>query len=227
MELEKARAIAEELKIPVQLGFALEPIIEIAGERFPLDKVSTAGRRAGLTPEMRFWQKVEKTDGCWFWLGARNSDGYGSFNIGNHGTGAHRIAYTLEVGNIPQGVSVLHSCDNRACVRPGHLFLGTQQDNVTDMMKKGRGNKASGDQNASRLYPGIHRWGPTHTLRLHPERQARGERVAKAKLTSTQVIEIRTQWKQGMSQHALARKFGVTLSCIHWIVSGKTWRHLL
>jgi len=193
-----------------------------------LDKASTVGRWAGLTPEMRFWQKVEKTDGCWFWLGGKNSDGYGSFNIGTHGTGAHRIAYTLEVGNIPRGISVLHSCDNRACVRPDHLFLGTQLDNVTDMMEKGRGNKASGNRNASRLHPGIHRWGPTHTLRLHPERQARGERVANAKLKESQIIEIRRRWKMGeASQHALAREYGVTLSAIHWIVIGRTWRHLL
>ncbi len=213
VELEKARAIAEEIKSPIQLGFPLEPAIEVAGERFRLDKVSTVGRAAGSTPGVRFWQKVQKTNGCWFWLGAKNSDGYGMFNLGNGGVSAHRIAYALCVGYIPPGVSVLHSCDNRACVRPDHLFLGTQLDNVTDMLKKGRGNKASGDRNASRLYPGIHHWGPNHTLRLHPERQARGERVAKAKLTAPQVVEIRAEWRQGISQHALAHKFEVTLSC--------------
>ena len=217
MELTRAREIAEEIKAPVQLGFPLEPVIEIAGECFSLRDVGA-----------RFWSKVKKTEGCWLWLGGKSSDGYGKFNIGNHDTNAHRVAYTLKVGNVPPGVSVLHSCDNPPCVRPEHLFLGTQLDNVTDMHKKGRGNKASGDRNASRLYPGIHHWGPNHTLRLHPERQARGERVGNAKLKESQVIEIRRRWKAGeASQHALAREYGVTLSTIHWIVIGRTWRHLL
>ncbi|MBA7608334.1 hypothetical protein ES703_15511 [subsurface metagenome] len=220
MELEKARAIAEEVKrLPAaQLEFALEPIIEIAGRRFLLDECV----------QRRFWTKVHKTGNCWLWLAGKSSDGYGSFSIGDHGTNAHRVAYALEVGSIPAGGSVLHKCDNRACVRPEHLFLGTQLDNVSDMFKKGRGNKASGDRNTSRLYPGIHRWGPTHMLRLHPERQARGERVANAKLKESQVIEIRRRWKMGeASQHALAREYGVTLSAIHWIVIDRTWRHLL
>lgn len=213
MELEKAKAIAEK-----QLELALEPMIEVRGESLYL-----------LGAQSRFWSKVHKSDGgCWLWAGARVSDGYGSMRVGQHALGAHRIAYVLQIGSIPVGVSVLHRCDNRACVRPDHLFLGSQNDNIADMIRKGRDNKASGDRNASRLYPGIHRWGPRHTLRLHPEQQARGERVANAKLKESQVIEIRRRWKMGeASQHALAREYGVTLSAIHQIVIGRTWRHLL
>lgn len=218
MELERAKEIAEKFNPSVQLEFAIEPIIVIASKRFPLDGI-----------EARFWAKVEKRDNdCWLWLGAKNQDGYGHFKVGNRAISAHRIAYVLKVGSIPTGVSILHSCDNRACVRPDHLFMGTQLDNVTDMMRKGRGNKASGDRNASRLYPGIHCWGPRHTLRLHPERQARGERVNNAKLEAAQVLEIRRRWKAGeASQHALAGEYGVTLSAIHSIVIDRTWRHLL
>lgn len=216
------------MKAPVQLGFVLEPTIEIAGECFRLDKVSTVGRAAGRTAASRFWEKVKKTDGCWLWLGAKNPDGYGSFNIGNHHTSAHRIAYVLCVGYIPLGVSALHNCDNRACVCPSHLFLGTQQDNVSDMMTKGRGNKAAGDRNASRLYPEKRPRGNKHPFRLHPELHARGERSANAKLKEGQVIEIRHSWEaRELSQHGLARKYGVTLATVNSIVLGKTWRHLL
>lgn len=218
MELEKAQKIATEVvKAPLQLGFALEPTIEIAGEQFPLDNI-----------EARFWPKVKQTEGCWLWLGAKNPDGYGVFRIKNRGTSAHRIAYALKVGHIPTGVSVLHSCDNRSCVRPDHLFLGTQLENVNDMMKKGRGHKARGDLNASRLYPEKRPRGDTHPFRLHPELHAQGERAANAKLKEGQVIEIRRSWEaRELSQHALARKYGVTLTTVNSIVNGKTWRHLL
>jgi hypothetical protein len=64
--------------------------------------------------------------------------GYGVVNIGNTYGGAHRLSYTLNVGEIPQGLHVLHKCDNRKCVNPNHLFLGTQKDNNQDMGRKGR-----------------------------------------------------------------------------------------
>lgn len=217
MELERAQKIAATVKVPLQLRFSLKPTIEIAGERFPLDDI-----------EARFWQKVKQTDGCWLWLGAKDSDGYGNIKVGNRGTHAHRIAYALKVGHIPTGLSVLHSCDNRSCVRPDHLFLGTQLDNVNDMAKKGRDNKARGDRNASRLYPEKRLRGGSHPFRLHPELHARGERAANAKLKEDQVIEIRRSWEAGeLSQHALARKYGVTLTTINSIVNCRTWRHLL
>ena len=104
MALERAKRVAARVKAPLQLGFPLEPTIEIAGELFSLDDIGA-----------RFWSKVEQTDGCWLWLGAKNPDGYGMMNVRTHrGTSAHRIAYVLKVGLIPTGVSVLHSCDNRA-----------------------------------------------------------------------------------------------------------------
>lgn len=217
MKLENAKTLADGVKFPAQLGFLLEPTIEVAGEYFPLDDIGA-----------RFWLKVKQTEGCWLWLGAKNPDGYGVFRIRNRGTSAHRIAYALKVGHIPPEVSVLHSCDNRSCVRPDHLFLGTQLDNINDMMKKGRDNKARGDRNASRLYPEKRPHAETHPFRLHPELHARGETSANAKLKEGQVIEIRRSWEaRELSQHALARKYGVTLTTINRIIIGKAWRHLL
>jgi hypothetical protein len=86
---------------------------------------------------VRFWGKVHKTERCWIWTGATN-DGYGIFDKQLQERYAHRIVWALTVGPIPFGLRVLHTCDVRACVRPDHLLLGTQADNMIDMVEKGR-----------------------------------------------------------------------------------------
>src|SRR5690349_20813657 len=88
----------------------------------------------------RFWEKVEKTDGCWLWRGARRNNRYGSFWGGNERgyVYAHRMAYELAKGPIPEGMAVCHSCDVTLCVNPDHLWLGSDQENFADMRKKRR-----------------------------------------------------------------------------------------
>jgi hypothetical protein len=87
----------------------------------------------------RFWAKVEKTDGCWLWQGTKTTFGYGVFS----GRPAHRVAYALTHGPIPDGLCVRHSCDNPPCVNPAHLSVGTLADNRADCVARNRQAKGS------------------------------------------------------------------------------------
>lgn len=91
-----------------------------------------------LNDEDRFWSKVSKGEGCWLWDGHLQPKGYGNFTVGNKTWKAHRFAWVLTFGAIADGLFVLHRCDNPTCVRPDHLFLGTNDDNMRDMVNKGR-----------------------------------------------------------------------------------------
>jgi hypothetical protein len=94
-------------------------------------------RFASLTD--RFWEKVEKTDGCWLWTAARvRKSSYGVFRVGNRNALAHRFSYELAHGAPGAGLYVCHSCDTPSCVNPAHLFIGTQADNIHDCVAKGR-----------------------------------------------------------------------------------------
>jgi hypothetical protein len=90
------------------------------------------------TMKEQFWANVDRTGNCWLWTACRDRYGYGRLSAEGRRYKAHRASWELHFGPIPEGKGVLHSCDNPPCVRPDHLFLGTQVDNIRDMIAKGR-----------------------------------------------------------------------------------------
>jgi hypothetical protein len=115
-----------------------------------LSTQNTRSGRTGRTPtdlSIRFWKQVNKTETCWEWTGSM-SRGYGQIQITSpvrQTKKAHRVSWLLETGAEPK-LQILHRCDNRKCVRPSHLFEGTQADNIADMYNKGRQSDPKGQQ---------------------------------------------------------------------------------
>jgi hypothetical protein len=137
---------------------------------------------------------------CWEWTGQTVRGGYGRVGWRGRKVLAHRLSYELYVGHVPEGMHVCHSCDNPRCVRPSHLFVGTRQDNIDDMVRKGRQNTGG--------------W------------RTGGERNAMAKLDWAAVVEIRGKYEpRTYSLSRLAREYGVTVATIHDVVRGRSWRN--
>jgi len=113
--------------------------------------------------EPYFWSLVDKSDGCWRWIGGQWGGGYGRIRRGNQPQQAHRVAYELTYGPIPENQQVCHHCDNKACVRPDHLFVGSQSDNMLDWTRKGN-NQLVND-------PSLWKRGDAHWARTERGRQ--------------------------------------------------------
>jgi len=185
-----------------------------------------AGTGARLVPwQERFWDKVQKSDGCWLWTAARNKSGYGRLGgVGMRTQLAHRLSWELAHGPIGENLLVCHRCDTPPCVRPDHLFLGTDADNHDDMDRKGRGSvvglalgRATG-----LVKPG--QFGDNHWTKRKPESVRRGDRHPAAKLRSDDVALIRSRHSAGEPRAGLAIAFGVSLATVHLIIQGKIWR---
>lgn len=159
----------------------------------------------------RFWLYVRKTGGCWEWTGCRRPDGYGVLGLcSKRLVRAHRLSWEISYRRpVPAGMFVCHHCDNRGCVRPEHLFLGTAADNSADMRKKGRHVDPPpqfGARNPRRITPPV------------------GEINPAAKLTWNDVRRLRAAWLAGATTTELASRFAISRTTAHRAATGATWR---
>jgi hypothetical protein len=171
-----------------------------------------------MSPADRFWSKVDRNGTtpahmpelgpCWTWRAAVNRGGYGQFWVHGRQSMAHRFAWETINGPIPQGLLVLHRCDNPPCCNPVHLRLGTQAENAADCITKGR--RASG---------------PEHNARFR-EARPRGVSHPAAVLTDEDVLAIRTTYTTGgLSQTLIAQRFGISQQQVSRLVLRQSWTH--
>lgn len=186
--------------------------------------------------------------GCWLWKGAKQKNGYGTtVDENRRRVGVHRFVYEATHGVVlARKQLVCHTCDVRACCNPDHLWRGSYSDNVQDMVTKGRHGAQSrfSDADVAEMLAAVKRGERTSSVAARfgvstsylstvlrgrwLRRQASGvERIAKrtvAKLTPATAADIRREFASGASQSALARKHRVSVSTVHLLVHGKTWR---
>jgi predicted XRE-type DNA-binding protein len=148
------------------------------------------------TLEERFFNKVNKTHSCWEWTAGKDRYGYGSIRINNKVLRTHRVSYQLHYGDFDIALFVCHKCDNKKCVNPEHLFLGTHQDNMTDKVNKGKQPNLIGKNNPN------------------------------TKLTEDNVIQIKKLLFVGMKQREIAQKYNVSQNQISQIKNNKAWKHI-
>jgi hypothetical protein len=155
-------------------------------------------------PEGSFWEKVDRTggeDACWIWMRCVDTNGYGALKVWSKKVTAHRYSYELAYGLVPEGLEVCHRCNQRLCVNPRHLYAGTRQQNVADMIAAG-----------------------TSGLRPPPVKQ--GVDHPYATLTEAEVLDIYQRAWSGESQIQIAREYGVSKYTVSDIKHGKSWQHL-
>ena len=152
----------------------------------------------------RFWKNVNKSDmgnpeNCWRWVGGYwHEYGYGQISVLGKTFGAHRVSWMIHFGEIPQGMSVLHKCDNPPCVNPSHLFLGTTVDNMHDRKEKGR----------------------------YELNKAVGECAGRHKLSEGDVLGIVGDYQDGERVFVLSKKYSISRQCIEHILDGDSWMYL-
>lgn len=160
--------------------------------------------------QCRFWENVEVRlpNECWEWSKGKTDNGYGQFEIDRKCYRCHRLSYFLSYGENIDDILILHTCDNRPCVNPLHLFSGTQKENIQDAVKKGR--------------MAIN----CNWFKSHPEKRPRGETHWKRKLTEVDVLEIRKRCLEGEAQIRISEELRLSRAHVNLIVKRKRWVHV-
>lgn len=148
----------------------------------------------------RFWEKVERSDGCWLWKAACTGNGYGAFKIRGRQWAAHQVSYLLHHGQIADGLWVLHSCDTPRCVNPDHLSLGTPAQNSQERDGRGRGNKRPYDRS--------------------------GEANPKLRISEDQARTIIARLAQGECGADIGRDMGIAYHIVSDIRNKRSWGYL-
>jgi hypothetical protein len=159
-------------------------------------------------------------DGCWEWTGKVGKNGYGTLVHAEKGKRnhllAHRVMYEIFIGPIPNGKFVCHTCDNRKCINPDHLWVGTHSENMKDAANKGR-------------IPAIGRKHTEETkkkFKLRSRPQKKGESSWLSKLKEYDVLRIREMLSKGIKQKYIMNEYGISRSCLYMISVRETWFHI-
>lgn len=146
--------------------------------------------------KMSLYEKVVIQEGCWGWKASINHRGYGTMRFKNKKMNAHRVSWIIHTDIDPKDKNVCHSCDNRLCCNPKHLFLGTQQDNINDMMRKGR------------------------------KKPLKGEKCPWAKLTEKDIHMMLALFEKGHTNKSVGALFNIHGATAGEIKRGEIWGHI-
>lgn len=182
-------------------------VVKMAGLAVAQRSHKLPGQGSGCRPQSQserekvFWSDVSiRSSGCWEKTGRTRKDGYVNFWFDEKTQLSHRVAWILTFGKIPNGAFALHRCDNRKCVRLDHLFLGSQKQNMEDMVSKGRAAKF--------------------------KIAVRGENNGMSKLSNSDAVKIRSEYATGgRSQQSIADNYGVSQKAISLLITGENWKY--